>query len=261
MHLPDHHAEYRVPVLHEFIRQNPLGVLTTALRSETVPFLQSSHIPWVIDSVEGESTSYGKLRGHIARQNPQAKAIVEHVGNPPESSFLSEDVLVVFTAPVQHYVTPKFYVETKPQTGKVVPTWDYEAVQVYGKARVYIDSRSEETVQFLTTQINDLSRHAESYIMGHGIGDKGHIQPWEVREAPDRYVDLLRKNIIGIEIEIGSIAGRFKMSQEKNINDRKGVIEGMRLMGGPYAEAMSDMIQIRANEYDERKAALKENRV
>lgn len=255
MHLPSHNVEPRVPVLHSFIKQYPLGILTTAIRNPSFPFLQTSHIPWVIDAADECGTENGRLRGHIARQNPQSKAIIESTANSTDQiAYLEEEVLVLFNNPAHHYVTPKFYKETKPATGKVVPTWNYEAVQVYGKARVYVDSRSDETNAFLTKQISDLSQHAETSVMGYGVGEKAAIPAWSVSDAPERYVELLRKNIIGIEIEITSIAGRFKMSQEKARVDRDGVIEGMRGLDSALGCPMADIITQRAEEYDLQKA-------
>lgn len=83
---------------------------------------------------EDSEAGLGRLRGHIARQNPQSKAIIEYLNaessdvTSSPKTHLEEDVLVIFNGPVHHYVTPKFYTETKPTSGKVVPTWDYEAV-------------------------------------------------------------------------------------------------------------------------------------
>ncbi|KFY38650.1 hypothetical protein V494_04281 [Pseudogymnoascus sp. VKM F-4513 (FW-928)] len=260
MHLPANNAEHRPPVLRKFIRDNPLGILTTAIRSSSYPFLQSSHIPWVVDGCDEDSgAGLGSLRGHIARQNPQSKAIIESL--TPESSdtdipapprtHLEEDVLVLFNGPVHHYLTPQFYTETKPATGKVVPTWDYEAVEVYGTARIYFDSRSEEFGNFLTQQLSDLSQHAETSIMGYGKDDKSH--PWQVADAPSQYIDLLKKNIIGIEVEIKSMAGRFKLSQEKKKGDRDGVIKGFRGMGSAVGTQMADIIEQRAALFDAEK--------
>ncbi|KAF2796638.1 hypothetical protein K505DRAFT_323147 [Melanomma pulvis-pyrius CBS 109.77] len=253
MHIPSFHAENRTPVLEKFVRDNPLGILTTAIKNPSFPFLQSSHIPWVIDSAEDSGTKYGKLRGHIARQNPQAKAIIEEVFEAPgDSAVIENDVLILFNAPHHHYITAKFYKETKPETGKIVPTWDYEAVEVYGKAKVFVDTRSEIFGKFLTQQLSDLSHHAETSIMGYGTGD--NAAPWTISEAPDSYIAMLKKNIIGIEIEITSMAGRFKMSQEKKKGDRDGIIEGIRKLPSPTGVPMSDMLANRAAEFDAKKA-------
>jgi transcriptional regulator len=256
MHIPAHHAEHRTPILEQFVRDNPLGILTTAIKNPSYPFLLSSHIPWVIDSAEATSTKYGKLRGHIARQNPQAKVIIEAISEsatPNEGTVLEDDVLILFNAPHHHYITAKFYTETKPETGKTVPTWDYEAVEVYGKARVWVDSKSEAYGTFLAQQLSDLTHHAETSIMGYGKG--GSAQPWTIDEAPESYIAMLKKNIIGIEIEITSMGGRWKMSQEKKKGDRDGIIKGIGKMESPIGAPMSEMLAHRAKEFDAKKAA------
>jgi len=258
MHLPAFHAELRPCVLRQFLRDNPLGILTTAIRTPSHPLIQSSHIPWVVDVDDDNSeTELGKLRGHIARQNPQAKAIIESLttesSDTSPKAYLEEDVLVLFNGPAHHYVTPKFYKETKPTSGKVVPTWDYEAVQVYGTAKVYFDTHSEEFDAFLLQQLSDLSQHAEVSIMGHGKGDKSESRPWEVADAPSRYIDIMKKNIIGIEIKIKSMAGRFKMSQEKIKGDRDGVIQGFQNINSAIGTQMSEIVAQRAAQFDAQK--------
>ena len=130
---------------------------------------------------------------------------------------------MLFNGPGNHYVTPKFYTKTKPESGKVVPTWNYAAAQCYGVATVYFDSQAEETSAFLNQQIGDLSQMAETKVMGYE-------KPWKVADAPERYIDLLRKNIIGIEIEVTSLGGKFKMSQELGAEDQQGVVEGMEAL-------------------------------
>lgn len=237
MYLRAVHAESSIPVLLQFIRDNPLGILTTAIPSSTYPLLQSSHIPWVLDVLESDHPDEpvkARLRGHMARQNPQAKAIIDSLATKESSSSsppsqLEQDVLVLFNGPYHHYVTPKFYTETKPSTGKVVPTWNYSAVQVYGKATVYHDSSSPEASAFLDKQIRDLSHHCETAIMGYTGGE--NPAPWNVSDAPDRYIELLKKNIIGIEITIEQIGGKYKMSQEMGKGDREGVINGFNSLG------------------------------
>ena len=254
-------SELRPPILRQFIRQNPLGILTTSIKSSSHPLLQSSHIPWILDVDDEDSeVELGKLRGHIARQNPQAKAMIESLSpRPPDAksapeACLEDDVLVLFNGPVHHYITPQFYTDTKPSTGKVVPTWDYEAVQVYGTARIYFDTGSEEFKDFLTKQLSALSQHAETSIMGYGKDAKP--EPWQVSDAPTGYIDIMKKNIIGIEIEIKSMAGRFKMSQEKPKGDRAGVINGFLHMESAIGTQMAGIVEQRANEFD----ALKEEK-
>lgn len=261
MHLPSFNVEKRPEVLHEFIRQNPLGILTTAIRSDTYQFLQSSHIPWIIDTKSEETKiELGRLRGHIARQNPQAKAIIDSLAASTvlssTSSYLLDDVLVLFNGPVHHYVTPKFYQQTKPDTGKVVPTWDYEAVEVYGKAKVYFDTKSASFGAFLTTQLHDLSEHMETSVMGYG--KQNSVPPWKVSDAPERYIELLMKNIIGIEIEITSMAGRYKWSQEKPLGDRTGVIQGFKNMNKADSAQLAEKVAERAAIFDAEKVIRKQ---
>lgn len=105
MHLPPHNAELQVVVLEKFIRENPLGILTTAIRSPSLPFLQSSHI--LLTAGEQCGSEYGKLRGHIARQNPQAKAIIEYLlESRSTDAKLEEDVMVLFNGPASLYHPP-----------------------------------------------------------------------------------------------------------------------------------------------------------
>ncbi|OIW22543.1 putative transcriptional regulator [Coniochaeta ligniaria NRRL 30616] len=252
MYLRAVHAETHIPTLRQLIRDFPLGILTTAFSSTAGPSIQSSHIPFLLDvQDESSETELGRLRGHLARANPQSKALIEAVsknqgnGTTP-SNILTEEVLVLFTSPVQHYVTPKFYTETKPATGKVVPTWNYAAVQAYGRARIYFDARSEETSAFLSRQISDLSEHAETSIMGYTGPEDSRPAPWSVKDSPERYVELLRKAIIGVEIEITRLEGKFKMSQELGAGDREGVVAGFQGLGTEVAQEVAKLVEQRA---------------
>ncbi|KAI1412028.1 putative FMN-binding domain-containing protein [Hypoxylon sp. FL1857] len=246
MYLRGVHADATIPMLRQLIRNNPLGILTTAIASPTYPLIQSSHIPFVLDvNDENSETELGILRGHVARQNPQSKAMVESLEarSQASGSFLEQEVLVLFNSPVHHYVTPKFYTETKPETGKVVPTWNYAAAQAYGRAKVYYDSKSAESIAFLSKQISDLSQYAETSIMGYNGVDKPG--PWKVSDAPERYVELLQKNIIGIEICIERLEGKFKMSQEMGQGDTDGVIKGFRRLGTEVGTEMAKLVEER----------------
>jgi transcriptional regulator len=243
MYLRPVHTDLHLPTLYKFIRTNPLGIFTTAVQSPNHHTIQSSHIPWVIDVQNEESTSNARLRGHMARANPQAKTLIE-AATKASSRTLQEDVMVLFNSPVHHYVTPKFYVETKPSTGKVVPTWDYSAVQVYGTLTVYFDTASPETDAYLTKQINDLSKQSEEEIFGY-TGKDSASKAWTVNEAPENYLSLAKKAIIGIEIEIKSIAGKFKMSQELANGDRQGVIKGFQALGTKEGDAIAETVRQR----------------
>jgi predicted FMN-binding regulatory protein PaiB len=249
MYLRAVHAEAQISILHQLIRDNPLGILTTSIKSPLYPLIQSSHIPFVLDvpeTTEGD-LSNGVLRGHMAKQNPQAKALIEALAAQQEqgntSLELLDEVLVLFNGPHHHYVTPKFYTETKPASGKVVPTWNYAAAQAYGKIRVYCDPKSEETSTFLQKQVEELSNQSETSIMGYA-------SPWQVSDAPVNYVDLLKKNIIGIEITIDRLQGKFKMSQEMGQGDRQGVINGFEDLGTEAGKVIADMVKERGEMKD-----------
>lgn len=247
MYLREVHAEKDIPTLYQFIEENPLGLLTTALESKTFQFLQSSHIPWVLDTPHGEDpTKLGILRGHIARANPQAKSLIDAAKetrdgetNSDGSYSLNRDILIIFNGPAQHYVTPKFYTETKPATGKVVPTWNYSAVQVYGRATIFYDAKADFTQKFLDKQIRDLTNHNEIETMGN------KDTPWAVDDAPESYIEILKKAIIGIQIEITDIGGKWKMSQESTVGDQKGVIDGFANLKTDLGKKMSETVKSR----------------
>ncbi|KAF9265246.1 transcriptional regulator [Marasmius fiardii PR-910] len=256
MYLRGVHAEEEIPALRDFIKNNPLGIFTTAFDSPNYPFIQSSHIPFILDVKDEESkTELGVLRGHMARANPQSKALIEHLqvgtvtnaedSGPPK---LERDVLVVFNHPTHHYVTPKFYRETKSTTGKVAPTWNYAAVQAYGKLTVYFDTKASHTDDFLSKQIDDLSRWGEREIMKYEA-------PWTVEDAPRSFIEVLKKAIIGIEIEITSLGGKYKMSQEMSKGDREGVIEGFRALSTDVGTKISGMVKERGELLDRKKEA------
>lgn len=163
-----------------------------------------------------------------------------------ESTTLNQEILVLFTAAPHHYVTPKSYTETKPTTAKVIPTWQYATVQAYGRATIYFDSMSETASGFLSKQIDDLSRHTETFVMDYtGKGDGSG--PWKVADAPERYIELMKKNIIGIEIPIERLEGKFKMSQEMRKGGREGVIRGFQSLGSDDGQAIAALVQERSD--------------
>lgn len=243
MYLRAAHAEHHLPTLRSLIRANPLGIFTTAIDSPNFPFLQSSHIPWILDvQDENSETELGVLRGHMARANPQAKSLIEHLSakdtGVPGPRRLERDVMVLFNVPAHHYVTPKFYTDTKPATGKVVPTWNYAAAQVYGKLSVYYDTKDSSTDAFLSRAVADLSQLAETQIMGYE-------RPWTVEDAPGSFIDLLKKAIIGIEIEITDMGGKWKMSQEMKGGDNQGVEDGFNALGTEEGKQIAEMVRSR----------------
>ncbi|KAJ3023321.1 hypothetical protein HKX48_003605 [Thoreauomyces humboldtii] len=246
MYLRYDHAELYAPTLREFIRENPLGVLTTAIDNPSFPFLQSTHLPWLIDVEDNDSeTELGILRAHLARANPHAKALIaaakacaiETEELPHGPVILKRDVMVMFTASSHHYIPPKFLTATKPTTGKVVPTWNYAAVQAYGTATIYFDPSHPSTDAFLTGAVKDLTTMAE-----RGIHPEA---PWTVDEAPPAYIESLKKAIMGVSVKITKLSGKWKMSQELNAGDRAGTIAGFQAMDSDIGHDMARMIDER----------------
>lgn len=237
MYIRPVHAELDLPVLQQFVKDNPLGLFTTAIKHDKHATIQTTHIPWIIDVPDDGSP--GVIRAHMARANPQAKVLIDAAtaaGGANGSVELPDEVLVLFNAPAHSYVTPKFYTTTKPDTGKVVPTWNYAAVQAYGPLRVY--ASGDETKAFLDKQVAELTLQQE---VAAGYAAK----PWTVDEAPVKYSDLLKKAIIGLEIKVERLEGRFKLSQESGEGDWNGVVDGFKGLGTANGDAMAKMVQDR----------------
>jgi transcriptional regulator len=270
MYLRKDHAELHLPTLFKFIKDNPLGILTTAISSPNFPLIQTSHIPWVFDapsnppdfSTKEPNEDLGIVRGHLARANPHSKALIEsvttendqgvRVGKQEGPNKLDLEVMILFNGPANHYVTPKFYTTTKPATGKVVSTWNYSAVQIYGTASIMFDTKYPSTNEFLTKQLDDLAILTEEVVMGFD-GKDGRKKAWSVNDAPDNYINLLKKAIIGIEIKVHRIEGKFKMSQELGDGDREGTINGFRALGTETADKIADTIEQRQKIKEARK--------
>jgi transcriptional regulator len=191
MYQPQHFREDRLAVQHALIREHPLGLLVTAGSGG----LQANHIPFLID---GDASERGTLRAHLARANPQLR----------ELSAVPE-CLVVFQGP-QIYVSPSLY-PTKREHGKVVPTWNYITVHAWGKPRVMDDAA------WLRRQIEDLTAHNE----------RTRTEAWKVSDAPDAFVAMQIKGIVGLEIPIARIEGKWKVSQNRPAVDQAGVAAGL----------------------------------
>ena len=206
MYLPPAFREDRLDVQHAFIHAHSLGTLVTVGTGG----LAANHIPFVVDA---EASPLGTLRCHLARANPQWQTL-----DP------SQDALVVFQGP-ESYVTPSWYA-TKAETGKVVPTWNFTAVHVWGRPRVVEDT------DWLARQIAGLTAMHES----------GRADPWSVADAPADFVAAQMKGIVGIEIEIARIEGKWKVSQNRPQADRDGVVRGLTAAGDERSMAVAKLV-------------------
>ena len=210
MYQPPHHREDRLEVQHALIRSHPLGTLVTMTASGLV----ANALPFILDA---EAGPHGTLQAHLSRANTQWRDYDRAI-----------DALVVFQGP-ERYITPSWYA-TKRETGKVVPTWNYAVVQASGPMRMIEDR------DWLARQIAALTATHE------GSREK----PWAVTDAPAQFVEAQIKGIVGIEIPIARIEGKWKVSQNRPEADRLGVVEGLRAAGDAASGAMAKLVRERA---------------
>jgi transcriptional regulator len=206
MYQPAHFREDRLDVQHHFIESNPLGHLVTSGATGLI----ANPLPFYIVAA---ASPLGTLKGHLARANPQWQQLDPR-----------QEALVIFQG-VNCYITPSWY-ETKRETGKVVPTWNYVAVHVYGKPRVIEDP------DWIAAQVTELTRRQEA----------GRAEPWAVSDAPKTFIDAQIKAIVGIEIPIDRIEGKWKVSQNRPERDQKRVIEELRSAGGDISQRMAELV-------------------
>ena len=200
MYTPPLFKEERVDVLHDAIRRTRLATLVTL----TADGLIASHVPMLLDP---DPAPYGTLIGHLARPNPQARGA-------------TGEALAIFQGP-EAYITPSWY-ETKRQTGKVVPTWNYVAIHAYGTPEFFNDqARLRDVVTRLT------ERH-----------ESPRAAPWAVTDAPADFIDVMLKGIVGFTIPIARLEGKWKMSQNRPAEDRAGVVAGLNEEGRPDVAAL-----------------------
>jgi transcriptional regulator len=200
VYVPDHFRESRVDVLQAFIDKHPLATLV----ANAADGLTANHIP-LQSRLNADGT--GLLRGHIARANSLWRRL--------ESD---SPVLVIFTG-ADTYVSPNWY-PSKQEQGKAVPTWNYATVHLKGTIR-FIDDASwlREFVGTLT----DIHEHPRPH-------------PWHVSDAPADYIEGMLRAIVGFEITVSSIDGKFKGSQNRSAPDRAGVNAALRTEGRPANE-------------------------
>ena len=207
MYLPPAFREDRTERLQQLMREHPLATLVTLGRDGLI----ASHIPLVYEPVP---ESPGRLHGHLARANPQW-------GNMPAGS----EALAIFHGP-QAYISPSWYA-TKRQTGRVVPTWNYAAVHAYGTVETYTDA-------------SRLRRHVASLTAIH---EENFSAPWSLEDAPEPYIAGMLSAIVGIEITITRLEGKWKMSQNRPAEDRAGIVQGLVSKGGAERCAIAQLVR------------------
>lgn len=200
-----------VATLQDLIREHPLGQWITLADGE----LLANPVPFLLDPTRGE---FGTLVGHVARANPVWQAFSREV-----------ESLVVFQGP-QAYVSPAWYA-SKAVHGKVVPTWNYAVVQARGMPCVV-----EEPAALRAILAGLTDRH-----------EAGRPDPWRIDDAPAEFTDALLTQIVGIEIPITRLTGKWKVSQNRPVADRAGVVAGLQSEGDPQARAMAALVARRSD--------------
>jgi transcriptional regulator len=206
MYTPRHFEETRLDVLHALIAAHPLGALVRHSAGQ----LDADHIPFEIAAATGDAP-YGILRAHVARAN----------------SLWRDDgaqVMVLFQSP-SAYISPAFY-EQKAVDGRVVPTWNYAVVHAYGTLRTVDEA---EWLLSLVERLTD--RH-----------EAGRPQPWQVGDAPRDYIDKMLKAIVGIEIRIDRIEGKWKTSQNRSGTDQSRIAAGLSADGRALGALMLERL-------------------
>jgi transcriptional regulator len=207
MYIPKMNEEKRVPVMHDLMREQSFACLVTLGANG----LMASHIPMIL---EQDGSEFGVLKGHLSRANSQWRDLTPGV-----------EALAIFSG-THHYISPSWY-PTKQEHGKVVPTWNYAVVHAYGTLKLVEDSA------WLMSHLESLTdKHEASFEL-----------PWKVADAPPEYIRQMSNGIIGLELPISRLEGKWKLSQNKTGPDREGVVNGLDKLGTPESLAMKALVE------------------
>lgn len=207
MYIPPHFEEPRLEIMHELIRARPLATLVTLSPGG----LEANHIPLHLST---EPRPFGTLRGHVARANPMWREPVEEV-----------EALAVFHGP-DAYISPSWYA-TKKDTGKVVPTWNYAVVHAYGTLR-FIDDAA-----WIRAQLETLTDHNEAAVS----------ERWRIADAPEDFTARLIAGVVGIEIVVTRLLGKWKVSQNQPAENRLSVSAELRAGGVRDGAQMAALVE------------------
>jgi transcriptional regulator len=192
MFLPDHFRVDDLAEMHALMRARPFA----ALVSSGALGLYGTHLPTVLKQ-EG---TCGVIECHLSRANPHWKDLAE-----------GGEAMMIFSG-AESYVTPNWY-PTKAATGKAVPTWNYAVVHAYGRPAIMNKDK-----EWLLRHVTELSAQQE----------RGDAHPWKLSDAPESYIDVMLRGIVGFRFEIARLEGKWKMSQNREAQDRAGVVDGLK---------------------------------
>jgi transcriptional regulator len=207
MYVPQLHEETDLAVLHALMRSHPLGTWATQAQSEIIV----NHVPFLVDPGRGP---YGTLMCHVARANNLWQLFSKTIPS-----------VIVFQGP-NTYISPSWY-PSKQAHGKVVPTWNYAVVHAHGIPVVFHDPA------WLLDHVTRLTDSQEGK----------QPLPWKVSDAPSDFIAQMAKQIVGIEIPISRITGKWKINQNRSTADRLGVVSGLRGQGDPRSVEMASLVE------------------
>ena len=217
MYIPRTNVEERPEVLAAFMRAHPLATLvSTGPGCE----LWATHLPVVYDATRGP---HGTIEGHVARANPHHELV--RAAAQPESA--ARESLVIFTGP-DAYITPEWY-PGKAEHGREVPTWNYIAVHAYGALELH------DEPEWLLAHVTRLSEQSET--------SRG--SSWSPSDAPADYVARELRAIVGFELRVTRLEGRWKMSQNRTPEEIDGVVDGLRSTGRAVDRDVADIVEER----------------
>jgi len=208
VYLPKHFEQPDREAMARLLQAHPLATLVWP----SPDGLTAEHLPLLWDRGPGDG-EHGTLRGHVARANPVWR---EAAGTA---------VLVLLQGP-QAYVTPSWY-PSKAATGKVVPTWNYAVVHLHGRLHAVEDAAWLRTLVGRLTDTHEAS----------------HALPWQVGDAPADYIEQMLRAIVGIEIPLTRVQGKWKVSQNRSAADRAGVAAGLDSRDHDAARAMAALVR------------------
>ncbi|HEX3662324.1 MAG TPA: FMN-binding negative transcriptional regulator [Acidobacteriaceae bacterium] len=206
MYIPKLNRETRVPLMHELMVAHPFATLVSVGASGLV----ASHIPIVL---EQDGSERGTLRAHVARANPQWSDLTPSI-----------DALAIFSGP-HHYISASWYPGARDD-GADVPTWNYVVVHAYGPLRVI------ENPEWLLAHLVKLA----------DIHEAGSVNPWKVADAPPEYIREQMRGIVGLEMPIRRLEGKWKVSQNRNERDRGAVSQGLADLDTPESLTMKRLV-------------------
>ena len=205
MYVPEHFKLGDLAAQHALMRAYPFAALITTSDAG----YEVTHLPTVLKS-EGE---FGVVECHVSRANPHWRAIAA-----------GTRALLIYTGP-EAYITPAWYVG-KAEHGKVVPTWNYAVVHAHGTATI-VDDRD-----WLVRHVSELTDQQEA----------GAAVPWATSDAPGNFIEVLSRGIVGMRFTIDRLEGKAKMSQNRELPDRSGVVAGLTARGAEGDGKVADLV-------------------